>query len=83
MNMHETTNLQTLDAELECAVGHAHGIGVSVADLYANIDDELPMVKRQALERLMLTNSEAQLWVDDWFQVRELLRLAYGASPTN
>jgi len=81
--MHETTNLRTLDVELECAGDRAPGASVSAEDLYAYIDDELPMVKRQVLERLMLTDSEARLWVDDWFQVRELLRLAYGATPTN
>jgi len=81
--MHETTNLQTLDSEPECAGDRMLGVGVSAEDLYAYIDDELPMVKRQVLERLMLTNSEARLWVDDWFQVRELLQLAYGATPTN
>jgi anti-sigma factor RsiW len=61
--------------KIECSTRN----DVPRAHLNAYVDGELPVAKRQALERLLVTDAAVR---SQLAEVRALVRLAYGATMT-
>jgi anti-sigma factor RsiW len=64
--------------KIECSTRN----DVPRAHLNAYVDGELPAAKRQALERLLVTNVAARSQLADLAEMRALVRRAYGAAMT-